>query len=35
MGIRIEPYGSDYEFVGVFVHGFGRVGCGEESYWER
>jgi len=32
---RIESYGSDYEFAGVFVYGFGRVGCGEEDYWER
>lgn len=35
MAVRIESYGSDYEFAGVFVYGFGGVGCGEEGYWER
>lgn len=32
---RVESYGSDYEFVGVFVYGVGGVGRGEEGYWER
>jgi hypothetical protein len=31
-GGRVEPYGADYEFVGLSVYGFGGVVCGEEGY---
>lgn len=32
---RIESYGADYQFIGVFVHRAGGVVCGEEGYFSR